>query len=101
VERLHSFKHVAVAKLEEIWTVGLRRTRRLKAGPLLRGVPFLVEKCLASCLLGEARKHLVDRLGIFRRHCEPVARIHIAHEVIAGIVTEPHLALIILSNKCF
>src|SRR3954452_13629184 len=52
-----------------------------------------------SRFLRENCKHLVNCLGAFRRHVEPMSWIDMAPEIETRIVSEPHLFLIILPHK--
>ena len=52
-----------------------------------------------SRFLREACKHLVNALGAFHRHGEPVSWVDMAHEIAGRIVSEPNLILIILPNE--
>ena len=86
---LRSDNHAHVARGVDVTTWALCCTEALKAAghdQNLAGHPAGVVRGLASCLLGEAREHLVNCFGVHFavRHCKPVAGINIAQEVSHG-----------------
>jgi hypothetical protein len=66
-----------------------RVDRMLSARMVIAVCPQILRQSrvrLASRVFSEACEHQVDPLGIFRRHCGPMPRIDVGHEIIARII---------------